>query len=564
MGRLLAFAFLVCGLAFSQDPAYNSVTAQRLREPADSEWLLGRRTYDGWGYSPLNQITAANVARLKVAWSLPTGAHDAHEAAILVNSGILFVSTPQAQVLAVDARTGKQLWSYRRRMSEDAFQGHPASRGVALFADKVYFAAGDTTLIALDARTGKEIWTTRVADNRSGYYMTLAPLIAGGKVMVGASGGEFGIRGFVAAFNPETGKELWRTYTIPEPGQTGSETWPKGNQWKTGGASVWITGTYDVETNLAYWGTGNGGPWMGDQRPGDNLYVASTVALDVNTGAIKGHYQYIPNESWDWDEVSPPLLIDYRRDGRTIRGLVDVARNGYLWFLDRAGGPIRFVDASPYVMHNAILSLDPKTGRPSIDPLHKPVTGKRIDACPSSWGGKNWPSVAFSPATRMIYIPANNNLCATWFGEQIQYLPGRPFAGASVSLYVPPGATHVGEVQAWNVDTGKRVWTHEYSNSATWGPILATAGGLVFSGGTADGAFHAFDAARGALLWQYASPSGILGQPVSYSLDGKQYIAVLAGWGGDARLLQGFVAQHFGGPRQTSDAGAILVFALDK
>ena len=216
---------------------------------------------------------------------------------------------------------------------------HETNRGVALYGDKVYFAAGEAVLVALDVRTGREVWTTVVADNASGYYTTLAPLVAGGVVMVGASGGEFGIRGFVAGFDLETGKERWRTYTVPAPGEPGSETWPKGDQWKTGGAPVWVTGNYDPETNLAYWGTGNGGPTIGDQRPGDNLYVTSMVALDVATGAIKGYHQYHPNDSWDWDEVSPPILVDYRRNGRTIKGLIDVARDGYIWFLERSERP---------------------------------------------------------------------------------------------------------------------------------------------------------------------------------------------------------------------------------
>ena len=203
----------------------------------------------------------------------------------------------------------------------------------------MFFAAGEAVLVALDARTGREVWTTKVEDNKNGYYMSLAPLVADGKVMVGASGGEFGIRGFVAAFDVDTGKELWRTFTVPAPGEPGSETWPKGDQWKTGGGSIWVTGNYDPDTNLAFWGTGNGGPWMGDQRPGDNLYTSSTIAIDVATGKIKGHFQYHPNDSWDWDEVSPPILVDYQRNGRTIKGLIDVARDGYLWFLERTERP---------------------------------------------------------------------------------------------------------------------------------------------------------------------------------------------------------------------------------
>ena len=306
--------------------SYQPVTAARLLQPEDANWLMIRRTYDGWGYSPLDQISTSNVARLKPVWSLPTGVDRVHEAAPIVNGGVMFVSTPANQVLALEAATGKLLWRYVRPRPKDVFVLHDTNRGVALLGDKVYYAAAEAVLVALDAKTGKEVWTTTVADNQSAYYITLAPLVAQGKVLVGASGGEFGVRGFVAAFDAQTGKEAWRTYTVPAPGEPGSETWPKGDQWKTGGAPVWVTGNYDPETNLAFFGTGNGGPWMGDQRPGDNLYVASTVAFDVATGRIKGHFQYNPNESWDWDEVSPPILVDYQRGGRTVKGLINVAR----------------------------------------------------------------------------------------------------------------------------------------------------------------------------------------------------------------------------------------------
>jgi alcohol dehydrogenase (cytochrome c) len=305
---------------------YQPVTAERLAKPEENNWLMIRRTYDGWGYSPLEQITPANVAKLKPAWVFSTGEARVHESAPIVNNGVMFVTTPNNQVIAIDATRGNLLWRYRRPRPSGALVLHDTSRGVALFGDKVYFAAGEAIVVALDAKTGREVWTTRVADNKSAYYISLAPLIAGGKLMVGTSGGEFGIRGFVAALDLDTGKELWRTYTIPAPGEPGSETW-SGDQWKTGGAPIWVTGNYDPDTNIAYWGTGNGGPWIGDQRPGDNLHVTSTIAIDVATGAIKGHFQYHPNDSWDWDEVSPPILVDYRRNGRTIKGLIDVARD---------------------------------------------------------------------------------------------------------------------------------------------------------------------------------------------------------------------------------------------
>src|SRR5690242_15583411 len=404
---------------------YQPVTAERLKNPEAANWLMIRRTYDGWGFSPLDQIKTDNVSKLRPVWSFATGETRVHEAAPIVNNGVMFVSTPQNQVIAIDAKSGNALWRYRRPRPTGAQVPHDTSRGVALYGDRVYFAAGEAVLVALDAKTGREVWTTTVADNKSGYYISLAPLVAGGKVMVGASGGEFGIRGFVAAFDLDTGKEQWRTYTIPAPGEPGSETWPKGDQWKNGGGSVWVTGNYDAAANIAYWGVGNGGPWMGDKRPGDNLYTSSTIAIDVAAGKIIGHFQYHPNDSWDWDEVSPPILVDFKRGGKTISGLIDVARDGYMRFLDRSNREISFVDGGPFVKNNVFKGLDPKTGRADVDPEHKPATGKSVSFCPSLWGGKNWPPIAFSPKTRMIYVPANDNLCMTATAKEVQYSPGQ-------------------------------------------------------------------------------------------------------------------------------------------
>jgi alcohol dehydrogenase (cytochrome c) len=542
---------------------YKPVTAERLKNPEDSNWLMVRRTYNGWGYSPLAQITTKNVQRLQPVWVLATGVNNGHEATPIVNDGIMFVATPGNQVMAINVRTGTILWRYRKPLPDDVILLHPTSRGVALYGDKVFFASGNAVLVALDAKTGKEVWSTKVAENQNGYYMTLAPLVASGKVLVGASGGELGIRGFVTAFDPDTGKELWRVYTVPAPGEPGSETWPKGDQWKTGGGPVWVTGNYDPETNLAFWGTGNGGPWMGDQRPGDNLFTASTIAIDVATGKIKGYHQYNPNESWDWDEVSPPILVDYKRGGRTIKGLIDVARDGYLWFLERTDGAINFVEGMPFVKQNVFKSLDPKTGRPEVNPDHKPGTGKKTDFCPSHWGGKNWPPAAFSPKTRMLYIPANENLCATFTAREVEYSPGGPFTGTTSTLATAPGADHIGEVQAWDVDTGKRVWTHTYASSPNWGPMLATAGGLVFSGGTNDRMFHAFDASNGRLLWEFPTNSGIIGQPSSFMVDGKQYVAVQSGWGIDSRAMQARLNTLFPGEYpEVPEGGAIWLFAV--
>ena len=543
--------------------AYTAVTTDRLKQPDAGDWLMVRRTYDGWNYSPLDQITPQNANRLQPLWVFSTGATNGHEAPPLVNRGVMFVSTPGNQVIALDAKRGTMLWRYRRPLSEDVVLLHPTSRGVALYGDKVFFAAGDAVLVALDARTGKEIWTATVEDNRNGYYMTLAPLVADGKVMVGASGGEVGVRGFVAAYDLETGRQLWRAYSVPAPGEPGSETWPAGDQWKTGGGSVWITGTYDRQTNLTFWGTGNGGPWMGDQRPGDNLYTSSTIAIDAATGKIKGHFQYNPNDSWDWDEVSPPIVVDFTRAGRQVKGLINVARDGYLWFLERTDGRINFVDGKPYVKQNVFKSLDPKTGRPDVDPERRPGTGKNAEFCPSHWGGKNWPPVAFSPKTRLLYIPANENLCGAIIGRPVTYAAGRVYTGATSRLLAAPGADHIGEVQAWNIDTGTRVWTHTFQNSANWGPMLATGGGVVFSGGTNDRMFRAFDATTGAVLWEFPTNSGVIGQPTSFTIDGRQYVAVQSGWGIDARAMQSRLNGLFPGEYpEVPEGGAVWVFGL--
>jgi alcohol dehydrogenase (cytochrome c) len=410
------------------------------------------------------------------------------------------------------------------------------------------------------------VWETKVEDYKRAYYFTLAPLVAKGRVMVGTSGGEYGIRGHVTALDAQTGKEVWRTYTIPAPGEPGSETWKGEDHWKTGGGSVWITGHYDPKLNLVYWGTGNPGPWVGDMHPGDSLYTASVVALDVDTGKLRAYHQYVPNESWDWDEVSTPLLIEYKRKGRSITGLVHPARNGYLWLLERQQDAIKFIDARPYVKQEVFTAIDPLTGRPSWDESKKPATGKTVTFCPSHWGGKDWPPAAWNPKTRLLYIPAQENLCSTLAGEEKRpvHEPGKRFYGVDVTktrVFKRPGADHVGELQAWNLDTGKKVWTFEYPH-INWGPVLTTGGGLVFAGGSSDRMFRAFDAKSGKVLWEFRANSGITAVPVSYMVDGVQYIAVQAGWGVDAQKMVARLDQTMGTSTYVPQGGVIWVFAV--
>ena len=545
-------------------PDYKNVTNERLTNPEPGNWLMYRGTYDSMGYSALDQINTSNVSRLVPAWTFSTGMREGHQAPPIVNEGMMFISAPQNRVIAIDARTGDLVWRYDRELPEDQFQMHPTNRGVALFADRVYLATADCYLVALDARSGEVVWESEVEDYTAGYYMTLAPLVAEGKVIVGVAGGEFGIRGFVTAFDAITGEEAWKTYTIPAPGEPGSETWP-GDTWKTGGVSVWITGSYDPALGLTYWGTGNGGPWMGDTRPGDNLYATSVIALDVKTGKIRAHHQYHWNDSWDWDEVSAPMLLDFQRGGRTISGLVHAGRNGYLWFLERGRDRIDFVDALPFVRQNVFTSLDPKTGRPSYDPARKPGTGKRTEFCPSLWGGKDWPPAAYSPKTGYLYIPANENLCGSMTGKKIEYRRGRMFIGAvnqgGELILHEDAKDHIGELQAWDPDGPKKVWTTTFA-SHNWGPVLATAGDVIFMGGTNDRYFRAFDARTGDELWKQRTNSGVTGVPSTYEVDGVQYVAVLSGWGVDAERMQTMLNKQLATKTHVPQGGVLWVFAL--
>lgn len=518
---------------------YSTVTDQRLQNPEPRNWLMYRRTYDGQGYSPLDQINASNVRDLVPVWTFSTGVVEGHQSPPMVNDGIMFVTTPQAQVIALDAKTGEMLWRYKRQLPEDLTQLHPTNRGVALYGDRLYLATTDAYLVALDARTGKEIWARQVEDYQKGHYFTLAPLVARGKVMIGGSGGEFGVRGFIAAFDAQTGEPAWRTYTVPGPGEPGHDTWKNG--WQTGGASIWITGTYDPQLNLAYWGTGNAAPWMGDARPGDNLYTTSVVAIGPDDGKIRAHHQYHWNDSWDWDEVSAPLLINVDRNGRSIPSLVHAGRNGYLWTLERGPDRIRFLSGVPFVQQDVFAKLDPETGRPSYNEARKPGLDKRAEFCPSLWGGKDWPPEAYSPQTKLLYIPANENLCGSLTGHRMDFVPGQLFLGAGledIGMSLRPGATHIGELQAWDLSTNKKVWSHPFPNSQLWGPVLATGGGLVFTGGTNDRMFRAFDAKTGQLLWQVRTNSGVTAVPSTFEVDGTQYIAVQSGWGVDAQRMQ--------------------------
>ncbi|MDU1695165.1 MAG: PQQ-binding-like beta-propeller repeat protein, partial [Bradyrhizobium sp.] len=407
----------------------------------------------------------------------------------------------------------------------------------------------------------------KVQDYKKGQYLTLMPLIVDGKVIVGGSGGEFGVRGYVVAYDAEDGKELWRTFTIPGEGEPGHDTW-SGDDWKSGGGSAWMTGTYDTDTKTVYWGVGNAAPWPGGLHPGDNLYTSSVIALDPATGKIKTHFQYHQNDSWDWDEVDAPMLVDLQRDGRSFKSLIHPGRDAIFWVLERTPERINYVNGWTFVHTDVWKGIEPETGRPIVDPAHKPTLGKRVDFCPSLWGGKDWPSAAYSQKTRFVYVPANENFCGGFTGEKLPLVPGQLWLGTKaedIGLTVRPGADHFGELQAWDPASGKKVWSHNFPKSQLFGSVTATAGDLVLVGGTNDRMFRAFHAKTGELLWEQKTNSGIMGMPVAYEVDGTQYIAVQSGWGVDAQRIQDALAKgNTGLEDNVPQGGVVWVFAVKK
>lgn len=539
---------------------YSPVTDERLLEPEPANWLMFRRTYDAWGFSPLEQINRENVTRLRPVWTLSSGVTHNHEAPPVVNDGIMFITGAFNTLWALDAATGDILWSYRRELPGDVFQQvccDHVNRGVALHGNHVYMTTLDAHLLAFDARTGEIVWDKTVEDYHTSYTMTIAPLVVDGKVMVGVSGGEYGIRGFVQAFDAETGDHVWKTYTIPGPGEPGNETWA-GDTWRFGGASVWVTGSYDPELNLTYWGTGNGGPWMGSARPGDNLYVASAIAINPDNGEIEHHFQYVPNDTWDYDEVAEHVLVDVERDGEMIEGALHVARSGYLYLLDRNN--LEFVYGEPVTTVTTFTGHE-EDGRPIRDPDKVPDVGQEVSTCPSLIGPKNWNPTAYSPNTGLLYSSVQH-MCMTISGAEIDYQPGTTFVGAVTGYEFDPNAPdYTGELAAFDPATGQRVWSNTYPFMRS--SILATAGDLVFAGGTPDRFFRAFDAESGEELWRFRTNSGVYGVPSTYEVDGVQYVAVWSGWQ-PSEGRWGMVAEALGLNEEVPQGGSLWVFAVEQ
>lgn len=563
-------------------------------ETDDSSWVRPARDYASSRYSGLDQIKPENVGRLTLAFSFSTGLVKGHEAAPIVVDGTMYVVTPYPNYLyALDlTKPGAPAkWTFKPNPIPAA-QGvaccDVVNRGAVYDRGRIFFNTLDDQTIAVDAKSGKEVWRTKVGEINHGESMTMAPLVVKGKVLVGNSGGEFGVRGWLTALDEDSGKIAWRAWsTGPDedvligarfhpfyPQDRGRDlgvtSWPP-DVWKIGGGTVWGWISYDPKLDLVYYGTSNPGPWNPDQRPGDNKWTAAILARDPKDGTLVWAYQTSPHDLYDYDGVNENLLLDLPLAGRVRQTLVRADRDGYLYVIDRATGEV--LSATPYVHVTTTRGIDLKSGRPIEVPEKTPHVGVNVrDICPAAPGGKDWQPMAFSPRTGLLYIP-HNNLCQDEEGVEANYIEGTPYVGANVKMYPGPGGNR-GFFTAWDPVKAKPVWRIPEKFPA-WSGALATGGDIVFYG-TMEGWFKAIDAKSGKELWRFKCGSGIIGQPITYrGPDGKQYVAILAGVGGwsgavvsgnldprDRTAALGFANAMGDLKSATTPGGTLYVFSL--
>lgn len=507
---------LLSGANFShaQDVTFDRIVKSQ-QEPHN--WFTYSGDYAGTRHSRLKQITPGNVGQLAMEWVFQTGATGNFQATPLVVDGIMYVTAQDNRAFALDARTGRVLWRYQRQLP-DKVGG--ANRGFAMLGNKLFLATLDAHVVALDAKSGAVLWDVEVADRTKGYFFTLAPLVVKDKVIVGISGGENGIRGFIDAYNAETGKRDWRFYTIPGPGEPGHETW-EGDSWKTGGAPAWMSGTYDADLNMIYWGIGNPGPdYYGHDREGDNLYSCSVVALDADTGKLKWHYQFSPHDVHDWDANEVPMLLDLNYEGRPRKLLVQANRNGFYYILDRTNG--EFLRAKAFAKVTWAKEIG-KDGKPVILPDTSP-TREGNYVCPGVVGATNWWSPSYNPETGFFYVAVREQ-CDKYFALQQPYKEGQWWVGGGTQT--PPGENAYGALRALDPRTGELKWEFKY-HTPPWAGTLSTAGGIIFAGDM-DGYLIAFDARNGKELWHKQTGTAVWASPMTYAVDGKQYVAIPAG-----------------------------------
>ncbi|MBV9588304.1 MAG: PQQ-dependent dehydrogenase, methanol/ethanol family [Hyphomicrobiales bacterium] len=596
LAQVICLVGLVAPIAAQgQTDASSSDLAKRMQDP--SQWVMPARDYANTRFSSLDEINASNANRLEPAWTFSIGADRGQEAAPIVVDDTMYIVGPYAgpypnRVFALDATTGELKWSYAPK-PEPAAAGvaccDVVNRGLAYDNGKVFLNTLDVHTVAIDAKTGKELWHAKLGEINQGETITMAPIVAHGKVIVGNSGGELGVRGWLTALDEETGRIVWRAYgTGPDADvligddfepyykdlkgkDLGVKTWPV-DRWRTGGATAWGWVSYDSELNLLYYGTANPSPWNSNQRDGDNLWSATIFARDADTGHAKWAYQLNPHDEFDHDEINENVLVDLSIAGKSRKVLIHPGRNGYMYVIDRQTGEV--LSADPYDPPiTASKGVDLETGRLIPNGEKTPLLGKTIeDICPAAPGAKDWQPTAWSPRTHLLYVP-HQHLCMSMKTSEVGYIAGTPFVGASVDMYAGHGG-YRGEFMAWDPLARKRVWDiHE--NLPVWSGALVTAGDVAFYG-TMDRLFKAVDARNGKLLWQFRAGSGFIGQPITYKgSDGRQYVAILAGVGGwpgaiananiDPRVRNaalGFAGATQDLPFFTAGGSELLVFKL--
>ncbi|MEX0618041.1 MAG: PQQ-dependent dehydrogenase, methanol/ethanol family [Pseudohongiellaceae bacterium] len=544
IGKGLALLAAGIGVVLTSLPAVaQDVTAGMLENAQEQtdRWITYGRNYGAWRYMPDDRVNRDNVDDLRPVWIKQTGVSGgAFETTALVNDGRMYLTTANSHLIVVDPLSGETLWRYDHQFDNVDLCCGPHNRGVALHGDKVFWGTLDSHLLAFDAATGIQLWDVEVADHRESFSITGAPLVVKDMVLIGVGGGEFGIRGFIDAYDVNTGERRWRFYTIPAEGEPGNETWA-GDSWMTGGSPTWISGTYDPERDMVYWGTGNPWPDINNQvRAGDNLYSNSVVALDADTGELRWHFQVSPRDEFDHDATSEPMLIREEINGEMRDLVVQVARNGHTYALDRDTG--RFIYAAEYTRVN--WADRDERGVPVLkEDLYNPAG---IEIFPGLYGGKNWPPASYSPDTHLVYIPEHER-GTTFFRADREGRPGTMDLGG-IPQFSPEGSGHI---IAQDLRTGEVVWKFETPGGVNWAGTLATGGGLVFAGAP-DGYLRAFNDETGEVLWEFQTGSGIYAPPTSFTIDGTQYIGVASGWR-DVMVREGVA---------NVQTGAYILFAL--
>ena len=516
MRRVLVM--LVFTLSAAAQAPYERIV-QSAREPGN--WLTYHGSYAGQRYSTLNQIDRSNIERLRPAWMYQVQGRHHFETTPLVFDSVMYLSSPPSDVVAVDLKTGRPIWAYRRTLPEDLkVCCGQVNRGVAALDDQIFIGTVDAHLVALDLKTGRVRWDVQVADHKTAHSITLAPLAVKDKIIIGIAGAEYGVRGFLDAYDAKTGKRSWRFWTVPEPGEPGHETWSS-DSWKHGGATTWVTGAYDPETNLLYWGTGNPGPdFVGDQRQGDNLYSDSLIAVNADTGKLKWPFQFVPHDVNDIDSNEIPVLLDAEFRGQPRKLLLFANRNGFFYIFDRVTG--EFLHAKQFARQTWTKGLDAR-GRP-IPNLETAANDTGALVYPDDDGITNWFSPSYSPQTGIFYQNVREK-GGIYYRNEAVYEPGKMFLGASKREV--PGEEPKGALRALDALSGDVKWDFPV-HTPPWCGLMSTAGGLVFSG-TMEGDFFALDAQNGKLLWRFQTGGEIWSNPISYLYDGRQYVAVAAG-----------------------------------